>query len=181
MSPGDPHSPGSRGLSCPTTRENGACCLPEPTMRSRAWRLCRQDPAGRHPEGKEGVGYCPGLAQRRHVHVYLTTRPRWGPQSWAYPGLSQGHPCWAGQRTPASGCSPGRMARGPHSAMATRTETALVTSPARPCPSGVGKASADSGCSHRPNRRQAGVTQALGSSRLAGPGGRAGARPRLTC
>lgn len=69
-------------------------------MRSRAWRLCRQDPAGRHPEGKKGVCYCPGLAQRRHVQVCLTTRPRWGPQSWIYPGLSQGPPAGRDKRPP---------------------------------------------------------------------------------
>ena len=80
-------------------------------------------------------------------------------------GLSWGSPRatpLAGQMTPASGCSPGRMARGPHSAMATRTKTAVVTSPARPCPSGAGKASADSLCSHQPHRGQGGVTRALG-------------------
>lgn len=46
--------------------------------------------------------------------------------------------------------------------MATRTKTAVVTSPALPCPSGAVKASSDSCCSHRPNRGQGGVTRALG-------------------
>ena len=46
--------------------------------------------------------------------------------------------------------------------MATRTKTAVVTSPALPCPSGAGKASADSRCSHRPDRGQGEVTRALG-------------------
>ena len=78
----------SRGLSCPTPGENEACCLPEHTVRSRAWRLCRQDPTGRHPEGKEGVCCCPGLAQRPRSGVSHH-------QAWVGPselGLSWGSP-----------------------------------------------------------------------------------------
>lgn len=41
--------------AAPPPGQNKACCSPEPAVRSRAWRLCRQDPAGRQPEGKEGM------------------------------------------------------------------------------------------------------------------------------
>lgn len=84
----------SRGLSCPTPGKNKACCSPEPAVRSRAWRLCRQDPAGRQPEGKEGVAAA--LAWLKDTTLRCVSPPGLGGalRAGLILGLSQGHPCW---------------------------------------------------------------------------------------